>query len=147
MNIRYAKEEDAEVIAKNNVLLSKESENKEIIFETTLEGVKSVIRDIEKGFYIVVEEDEKILGELFITYEWSDWRNYNTWWIQSVYVEKNYRGGGVFKKMLEHVKNLSVENNVKNLKLYVHNENKKAIRAYEKNHMVKKPYYIYEIKI
>jgi len=31
-----------------------------------------------------------------ITHEWSDWRNGDIWWIQSVYVHADFRRKGVF---------------------------------------------------
>ena len=40
MFIRLATLDDAENIAENNVLLANESENLEIPFETTLDGIK-----------------------------------------------------------------------------------------------------------
>ncbi len=36
-------------------------------------------------------------AELLITYEWSDWRNANYWWIQSLFVVKQHRRKGCFK--------------------------------------------------
>ena len=38
-----------------------------------------------------------------ITYEWSDSRNGNIWWIQSVYVKPDFRGAGVFKALFDQV--------------------------------------------
>ena len=39
---------------------------------------------------MVAEQEQpdarRLLGQLMITYEWSDWRNGAFWWIQSVYV-------------------------------------------------------------
>ena len=146
MIIRNAKIKDSETIAKNNVMLADEAEGEKLSYDKALEGVKSVISDLQKGFYIVAEENQKIIGELFITYEWSDWFNHNCWWVQSVYVDKAHRGKEVFKDLLDYVKQLSIENDVKSLKLYVYNKNEKAIKAYEKNGMKRKPHYIYEMK-
>jgi hypothetical protein len=53
MNIRIGGLEDAKDIAKNNCLLAKESENIDIPYETTLSGVKKVISDSSKGFYLL----------------------------------------------------------------------------------------------
>ena len=74
MLIRKAISKDAEKIARNNVLLAKESENTDIEYEKTLEGVKSLINDEMKGFYLVAEENGEIIGQVMVTYEWSDWR-------------------------------------------------------------------------
>ena len=145
MIIRKANINDAEVIAENNVKLAYESEGLKISYETTLEGVKSVLSDPTKGFYLVAEKDNEIIGELMITFEWSDWRSKNIWWIQSVYIDKRWRRKGIFRKLVEEIKKMAVENNVDLLRLYSYNKNERAISAYRKLGMKEKPYVIYEI--
>jgi len=145
LKIRNAVIDDSEVIAKDNLLLTIESENLKIDYETTLKAVRSIIEDESKGFLIVSEENNKVVGHLMITFEWSDWSNKNMWWIQSVYVDRDHRKQGVFTKMVEHIKNMASENNVDIIRLYAHEDNKNAIEAYEKTNMTKKPYVIYEI--
>ena len=112
MFIRLATPDDAENIAENNVLLANESENLDISFETTLDGVKGVFSDPGKGFYLIVEEDDTIVGQLMITFEWSDWKNKTIWWLQSVYVKENYRVKGIFKHLVEEIRNMASEHNV-----------------------------------
>ena len=145
MIIRKANINDAEVIAENNVKLAYESEGLKISYETTLEGVKSVLSDPTKGFYLVAEKDNEIIGELMITFEWSDWRSKNIWWIQSVYVKESWRRKNVFKILVEKTKKIAIENDVSIIKLYVHSENKKAITAYNRVGMKKTPYEVYEL--
>ena len=147
MIIRKASIFDAEKIAKNNVLLAKESENIEISFETTLEGVKSVLNDTTKGFYLLADEDEEIVGQLMITFEWSDWRCKNIWWIQSVFVDKNFRKKGIFNQLFNKVQKLAIKNMADCLRLYVFTDNDKAIKAYDKIGMKQKSYHIFEYKI
>ena len=145
MIIRKANINDAETIAENNVKLAYESEGLKISYETTLEGVKSVLSDPTKGFYLVAEKDNEIIGELMITFEWSDWRSKNMWWIQSVYVKESWRRKNVFKILVEKTKKIAIENDVSIIKLYVHSENKKAITAYNRVGMKKTPYEVYEL--
>jgi GNAT superfamily N-acetyltransferase len=59
-------------------------------------GVKAVFDDPSKGVYFIVKDGDKAIASNLITYEWSDWRNRNIWWIQSVYVRPEYRKQGVF---------------------------------------------------
>lgn len=147
LSFRKADLDDAEVIAKNNILLAEESENYKIDYETTLEGVKSIIDDKTKGFFVIAEENNKIVGHMIVTFEWSDWHNKNTWWLQSLFVDRSCRKKGVFTKMFEHVKNKAVEQNVDVIRLYVHNNNTNAIKAYEKINMINKPYKIYQVSL
>lgn len=143
MIIRKANTNDAEVIAENNILLAYESEGLKISKKTALSGVKSILSDPTKGFYLVAEENNKIIGELMITYEWSDWRDKNMWWIQSAYVKKNNRKKGVFKKMVDEIIKLAKNNDIDIIRLYVHKKNKNAINVYEKIGM-KREYFVYE---
>ena len=70
---------------------------------------------------------------MMYTREWSDWRNGEIWWLQSVYVDVPFRRCGVFRQLYEHLKLLS-ENTagVAGLRLYVERGNLKAIDAYRK---------------
>lgn len=147
MIIRKAKIEDAETIAKNNVVLAKESENMTIEQDTTFKGVKAVISNSDRGFYLVAENDDEILGEVLVTYEWSDWQNKNMWWVQSAYVEKKYRRKSIFSKLLEEVKKLGKKEGVDIIRLYVYRKNFNAINVYNHLNMNEKPYIIYEYEI
>ena len=147
MKIRFATLEDAHAIAGNNVELAKESENMEISFEETLRGVKELIMDRQKGFYIVAEEEGKVAGQMMITYEWSDWRGRQIWWLQSIYVKREYRRKGIMKMLLEEAIKMAQQEGVALLRLYVHKDNKNAMEAYKKVGMKKAPYIIYEMEM
>jgi len=147
MKIRYAILKDAEDITKNNKLLAKESENLTIDNNTVLAGVKALLSDKNKGFYLVAEENDKNIGQLMITFEWSDWHNKNMWWLQSVYVNELWREKGVFSLMFNKIKELALENDVDILRLYVHIDNKKAKEVYKTKEMEKEPYAIYQISL
>jgi len=87
MKIRNATLEDAEPIARFNVLLAMESENEELEYPTVLKGVRTLLLDERKGFYLVAVDRDMLVGQSMVTFEWSDWRNRNVWWLQSVYVD------------------------------------------------------------
>lgn len=146
MIIRKAKLSDAIKIAKNNILLANESEDLEISLNTAINGVRSVLTDENKGFYIVAEEDDDIIGELMITYEWSDWRSKNMWWIQSAYIKKSFREKGIFKQLVDEIKKMADDEKIDIIRLYVHNGNKTAMNVYEKIGM-EKNYSVYEFSI
>ena len=143
MKIRYAKMTDAEELSRNAINLARESEDMDLDYTQVIQGIQKVIANKEKGFYIVVEEEQEIVGQLMITFEWSDWRNTDIWWIQSVFVKKKWRKKGLMKKMVGEIHHLASKNNVSTLRLYVHNDNREAIHAYEKIGMTKAPYQIY----
>ncbi|MBF8248314.1 MAG: N-acetyltransferase [Bacteroidetes bacterium] len=146
ITIRPASESDAAVIAEFNSLIAKETEDKSLPPERVTKGVEAILDDPSKGLYFVAEEDAQVVGQLMITYEWSDWRNGNFWWIQSVYVMKDYRGKGVFKSLYNHVMNLAKgRKDVCGIRLYVDKHNERARKTYEKLDMKKTDYELYEI--
>ena len=97
--------------------------------------------------HTVAELDEQIIGSLMITFEWSDWRNGLFWWIQSVYVDKTWRKEGIFTQLLHEIKKRAADHGVDILRLYVHNDNEKAIKTYEKIGMDKKHYSFYQLTL
>ena len=100
--------------------------------EVVLKGVRSVLNDASRGHYFVAELDGGIVGQLMLTREWSDWRNGDIWWIQSVYVDPSFRGRGVFSQMYRHVRQAAREHDVRGLRLYVEKHNESAKRVYER---------------
>ena len=145
VNVRRATIRDAETLAQNNLSLAQESEHTTIAYDTALAGVRSLLRDSTKGFLLVAEEHGNIIGQMMITFEWSDWRNTSIWWLQSVYVHPEYRKKGVFTKMIEQITQEAQSQDVKKLRLYVHTDNTAAIDVYERSGMRQQPYIIYEM--
>ncbi len=147
MEIRYANFDDAEKITKNNVLLAIESEKLTIEYKTVSAGVKALLSDQTKGFYLVAKEDNIIFGQMMITFEWSDWHNKNVWWLQSVYIDKSWRRKGVFTQLFEAIKKTARKNNVDVLRLYVYNSNSGAKQTYMASGMQEKAYSIYQMSL
>ena len=147
MIIRKANVKDVKLITNNNFLLAFESENKSIYFSTFYKGVKNIIDDKAKGFYLVIEKNNGIIGQLMITHEWSDWNNEFIWWIQSVYVDKSNRKNSVFTELIKELIKLAKENNIKKLKLYVYRNNLNAKIVYEKIGMSKELFDIYQMNV
>lgn len=147
MQIRFANPKDADVIVSQNMSLAKESENIILNKELVHAGVFAILSDKKKGFYIVAEEDSHIIGQLMITVEWSDWRNKPIWWVQSVYVHKEWRNKTVFSQLLAFVRTQAVEQGVAFLRLYVHKDNHTAIHVYEKSRWTQQPYLFYQTSL
>lgn len=146
IHVRQAQPDDAPTIARFNALMAEETEHRTLDAETLRKGVEQVLADPAKGSYFVATVDRTVVGQLMITHEWSDWRNGNFWWIQSVYVEKGFRGKGVYKTLSAHVTNLaSGRNDVCGLRLYVDKDNTRAKQTYEALGMRKTSYEIFEI--
>jgi GNAT superfamily N-acetyltransferase len=147
MKIRTAKIGDAEAITTQNISLAKESENIILKPETALAGVKALLSDKKKGFYLVAEENDTIVGQLMITVEWSDWRNKPIWWVQSVYVQKEWRKKGVFTQLLDYIRQKARKQGVAFLRLYAHKNNRSALLVYEKVGWRREPYVFHHLSV
>ncbi len=144
--VRSAIASDAATIARFNTLMAEETEGIVLNQERIRKGVENLLADSSKGVYYVAMLGERIVGQLMITHEWSDWRNGNFWWIQSVYVERDARSQGVFKALYDHVYKLAKSrNDVCGFRLYVEEKNVRAKKTYESLGMKKTHYEMYEI--
>jgi len=139
--IRVAVPGDAQTIALFNCRLAEETEDTRLDGPTVLAGVTQLLADESKGRYLVAERDGRLIGQLAHTREWSDWRNGDLWWIQSVYIHEEDRGAGVFRALYQRLESMAKEaGNVVGIRLYVERHNDKAQRAYERLGLVKSDY-------
>ncbi len=130
--VRAATLLDVPTIVRFNQALAEETEGKHIDGATLTRGVRAMLDDPALGRYFIAETDRDAVGQIMLTSEWSDWRNGHFWWIQSVYVESSARGHGVFRGLYRHVETLAREaDRVIGLRLYVENDNSRAISVYE----------------
>ncbi len=143
--IRKAKFKELETIVDFQLLMAKETEDLALDRRQLFEGVEAVFADSGKGTYYVATEQDEVIACLLITPEWSEWRNGTVYWIQSVYVKKEYRGQGVFKAMYAYIKDMvEHDDDLKGIRLYVEKENTKAQAVYEKLGMSAEHYKLYE---
>jgi ribosomal protein S18 acetylase RimI-like enzyme len=145
MQIRKARQTDAETIAEFNQSMAMETEGKELHSDIIQSGVKRLFEKPEFGFYIVAEKEGVICGSLMITYEWSDWRDGLVWWIQSVYIPEECRRQGIYRKMYDFIqKEAGKDKDVKGVRLYVEKENFKAQQTYRNLGMNETGYIMFE---
>ena len=143
--IREARPADAETIAAFNSAMAEETEGKSLDPGIIGPGVANLIADPNRGRYWVAESVGRVVGQLMVTYEWSDWRNGNIWWIQSVYVAPDWRRKGVFSALYGHVESLAAAApDAIGLRLYVEESNERAQRTYAALGMVKPRYLVME---
>jgi GNAT superfamily N-acetyltransferase len=148
MNIRLAKENDIDALVEFNQAMALETEGKRLDPQVLRRGVEAIFVDEKKGFYVVAEDDDKILGGLMITYEWSDWRASWFWWIQSVYILPEARGKKIYTQLYDFVKTKAAEaGNVCGFRLYVESDNLHAQKVYGSIGMNTSHYLMYEEKL
>jgi len=145
LHIRDATPADADLIAAFNAQIALETEDERLDPETILTGVRTLLADRSRGRYWVAELDGRVAGQIMITYEWSDWRNAMRWWIQSVYVDHDFRRRGVFSALYRHVESLAASDpHVCGLRLYVNRGNGRAQQTYRSLGMSMTDYLIME---
>lgn len=144
--IRHGTLADLEALVHGNQALAHETEGKELDTPTVRQGVMAVLQSPEKGFYLVAEVEGEVVGSLMVTSEWSDWRNGEMWWLQSVYVLPGYRRMGIFQRLYAYVyQRLMPEMGVRALRLYVERDNAVAKRVYAGLGMAHSHYEMWEV--
>jgi GNAT superfamily N-acetyltransferase len=131
MIIRKASPSDSVTIIDFQQKMAWETEQMTLAPEIITQGVNTVFEEPSRGQYWVAENNGIVVASLLITYEWSDWRNRNVWWFQSVYVLPEYRRTGIFRSMYNHIKDEGDKEGIAGLRLYVETNNSVAQNTYE----------------
>ena len=150
LRIRDAHADDRALLAQWASAMAWETEHKRLDPATVAAGIADPAR---ARYFIAMSEVAlagretiaEAVGTLMLTREWSDWRNGDWWWIQSVYVPEAHRRQGVFAALYRHVEALARDTpGVVGLRLYVERENENAQRTYASLGMVDAGYRIFE---
>jgi ribosomal protein S18 acetylase RimI-like enzyme len=143
--IRKATAADTEGISAFQEKMALETENLVLDPDTVKRGVNAVFTDRRKGSYYIAESGGKLAGCLLVTSEWSDWRNGEVLWIQSVYILPEYRKKGIFKLLYNHIKQMvEHDQDLKGIRLYVDKRNESANIVYRKAGMDGDHYQLFE---
>src|SRR5687768_17535174 len=118
LSVRPATIDDLEAIVTGNLKLAEESESVRLDPAVLRQGVAALLERRAPGQYWTAEENGRVVGQMLITHEWSDWRNRMVWWIQSVYVAADMRRRGVLKALYAHVRQEALASGVGGLRLY-----------------------------
>ena len=150
ISVREASLSDLDRLVEFNAAMAWETEGRQLDQDRLRAGTKAVLESNLRGLYWVGEvsrsyESGLVVGQLLITSEWSDWRNANFWWIQSVYVHPDWRNQGVFRRIYHHVvQEARSRPDVCGIRLYAEQENTKAFAVYAKLGLLLTPYRLLE---
>ena len=142
--IRAASLTDLPQLLAWNAAMAWETEHKRLDPAILERGITGVLEQPRRGFYLVAERGDVAIGSLLVTYEWSDWRCGDFWWIQSVYVSPEARRGGVFRALYAEVEQRAAAAGAVGLRLYVETENQRAQATYADLGMQRCHYWMYE---
>lgn len=144
IHTRAATRDDIAFLVDANAAMAQETENKTLDRERLTRGVAAVFDEPRRGFYRIAEHEGVAVGSLLVTYEWSDWRDGDWWWIQSVYVLPQARRLGVFRALYADVDaQARATAGVIGLRLYVEWENARAQQTYASLGMEQEHYHMY----
>ena len=144
INLRDAHRGDVPFLVECNAAMASETEHKTLDRVVLTRGTHAVFDEPRRGFYLVAERKGEPVGCLLVTFEWSDWRNGDYWWIQSVYVVPQARRDGVFRALYAEVERRARAAKAASLRLYVETENARAQATYERLGMRCCHYAMYE---
>ncbi len=145
-SIRRATLNDADTVAAFNLAIAQETEGRVLNRAVLYSGVRRVLADPQLGVYYVAELNGRVVGQLLVTFEFSDWRDGMFWWIQSVYVHPSARRQGIYTALHRHVEQAAREaGNTCGLRLYVDQRNTAAQATYRHMGMTPSEYELYEV--
>ncbi len=132
--VRRATHSDLERLVSFAIAEAREAEKKARSSELIREGVRVGLEDDSIAMYWVLEkEGSEVIGNVSVVKEWSNWNAGYYWWIQSMFLHPKYRGKGLLDRLIEAVKKAAKQKGAMELRLYVHNRNERAIKAYRKS--------------
>lgn len=147
MSVRFRKAErrDAPDIVEFQISMARETEDVMLDRATCTRGVEAIFDRPGLGSYYVAVDGARVAGSLLITYEWSDWRNRVVWWIQSVYIHRDFRRQGIYAGLYEYVKGLAErDDGIGGIRLYVDKRNTLAQQVYTRLGMNGEHYSVFE---
>lgn len=147
--VRPARREDVDVLVTFSAAMALETEGRRLDLDRLRRGTQPVFDSPTRGFYVVAElppeSSPGVIGQLLVTYEWSDWRDATFWWIQSVYVHPDWRRRGVYRQMHEYVRQQArSRSDVCGIRLYVEAGNTGAQAAYRQTGLFSTSYRVLE---
>ncbi len=145
LRIRLAVHDDLAQLVEFNARMARETEGRELDRARLSGGIARVLADPTCGVYRIALADERAVGCLLVTREWSDWRNGWFWWIQSVFVDASARRRGVYRALHENVLSAArADPEVCGVRLYVDRENTSAQAVYRRVGLVHAHYELFE---
>jgi GNAT superfamily N-acetyltransferase len=145
VEIRKARMSDCNSIVEFQEKMAWETEYYKLDHDTVQRGVEAVLNNENLGLYFLAIVNDEVAGSLLTTYEWSDWRNGIVLWIQSVYVDPEYRKRGIYRALYNHIKSLVIKDeSLKGIRLYVDKSNKNAHKVYSRLGMDGNHYRVFE---
>ncbi len=137
--------EDIPTLAQFQAKMAWETEEYKLDTEAVEQGIQALLDDPSKGRYYKFLHEGDLVGCLMTTYEWSEWRNGQVLWIQSLYILPEHRGKGLFRKVYQYLQDQVKETEGwRGIRLYVDKRNQAATEVYKSIGMDNSHYELFE---
>lgn len=77
--IREARPDDIDTIVDFNIRIARETEDKVLDRATVAKGVEILLREPVRGRFWIAEAENRPVGQIMVTFEWSDWLAADFW--------------------------------------------------------------------
>lgn len=146
--IREAVSSDIETLVVFTLQEAEESEGSEKDAAGVRRGVGAAFEDPRAATYWVAENaDGHVVASTSVVTEWSNFHGGRYWWIQSIFIAPEHRGGGLVDLLMEHLATAAAAAGALDLRLYAHNSNARALRAYRRCGFTVAPYTIITMRL
>jgi ribosomal protein S18 acetylase RimI-like enzyme len=141
--IREGVSGDVDALVAFTLQEAREAENIELDVSAVRRGVLMALEDSRLATYWVAETpDGRIVANTSVVTEWSNFHGGHYWWIQSLFVVREHRGGKLVEVLLDHLAKVAEASGALDVRLYAHKLNERALRAYRRYGFTEAPYII-----
>jgi ribosomal protein S18 acetylase RimI-like enzyme len=141
--IRDAVASDLETLVRFTLQEAREAEQIDIDEAAVRRGVQGGFQTPPVATYWVAESAEgRVVASTSVVTEWSDFHGGHYWWIQSIFIVPEHRGGELVGLLIDHVAQAAERSGALDLRLYAHSSNERALRAYRRCGFAVAPYVI-----
>jgi len=146
--IRRAKLVDLEKLVSFTIEEAKEAEGLDLSPENVRRSILAALENDTLGkYWVLARENDEIIGNVSIIREWSNWKGGYYWWIQSLFIQPEFRGLGLMQMLMATVKEEARKGGGLELRLCVHSSNKRALKAYRKTGFLESDYLIMRMSL
>ena len=143
-NTRQAQMKDVDLLLEFTRIEAEEAEAKDLNLTQVRQAIEAAIQDPDhKAYYVVLLDEQKhVRGHCSFIKEWSDWNNAYYLWIQSIFIEQSARGTGGMPVLLNAVETLGRAWGSPEIRIYVHRQNHRAMRAWQREGFIDAGYWM-----
>jgi GNAT superfamily N-acetyltransferase len=141
--IRKARRSDTDALVAFTLQEARDAEGVELDVARVTRGVEAAFDNPPRATYWVAETPSReLVASMSVVTEWSNFHGGDYWWIQSLFIVPEHRGSGLLEQLLDRLAADARAGGALELRLYAHEANERALRAYTRGGFTRRPYSI-----